>query len=261
MDGGKMNNSELYKMIFKRKSFHLFAGAGNKHISQKELNDIENSFSDLVPLNPDIKVKMLIVPASKTTCLRGAEYCILFYSEIKDGYLQNVGYIGEQLDLYLVSKDIGTLWFGIGRTKEKKFEGLDYVIMIAIHKVDDVTKFRKDMFTSKRKEISEFWEGEQIEGVTNIVRFTPSACNSQPWFVKNTGDMLVYRYKKEGKRGIMPASMVPFYNRIDIGIFLYFLELCFEHEGIKFERELCSDPGDKKEFNLNAIYKIKHNND
>ena len=59
----------------------------------------------------------------------------------------------------------------------------------------------------------------------------------------------------------MPASMVPFYNRIDIGIFLCFLELCFEHEGIEFERELCSDPGDKKQFNLNAIYKIKHNND
>ena len=255
-----MDKNILYKMIFKRKSFHLFAGSGNLKISKEELDDIENVFSSLVPLNMDIKVKMVMVPANKTTCLRGAEYCILFYSEKKDGYLQNVGYLGEQLDLYLVSKDIGTLWFGIGRTKEKKFEGLDYVIMIAIHKVDDATKFRKDMFKSKRKEINEFWEGEQIEGVTDIVRFTPSACNSQPWFIKNTGDMLVYRYKKEGKRGIMPASMVPFYNRIDIGIFLYFLELCFEHKGIKFERELFSDPGDNKEFNLNAIYKLKYDN-
>ena len=254
-----MNNNELYEMIYKRKSFHLFVGAGNKSISQEELDDIENSFNDVVPLYPDIKIKMLIVPASKTTCLRGAEYCILFYSEKKDGYLQNVGYIGEQLDLYLTSKNIGTLWFGIGRTKEKKIDGLDYVIMIAIHKVDDISKFRKDMFKSKRKEIDEFWEGGQIKGVTNIVRFTPSACNSQPWYVKNNEVLSVYRYKKEGKRGIMPSSMVPFYNSIDIGIFLYFLELCFKHEGIEFDRELFVDPGDKKEFNLNAIYKIKDN--
>lgn len=34
-----------------------------------------------------------------------------------DNYLQNVGYLGEQLDLYLVSKNIGTLWFGIGKQK------------------------------------------------------------------------------------------------------------------------------------------------
>ena len=34
-------------------------------------------------------------------------------------YLQNIGYLGEQLDLYLVSKNIGTLWFGIGKVEEK----------------------------------------------------------------------------------------------------------------------------------------------
>lgn len=249
-------DGNLYEMIYKRKSFHLFAGSGNVSITPEELDDLNSYLSTIVPLYPDIKVKTRVVLAKETTCLRGAEYCVLFYSEKKDGYLQNIGYIGEQLDLYLVSKNIGTLWLGIGKAKEKKYEGLDYIIMIALHKVDDVSKFRKDMFKSKRKEIDEFWEGEQIRGVTDIVRFTPSACNSQPWFIKNTGDICVFRYKKEGKRGIMPASMVPFYNRIDIGIFLCFLELCFEHENIKYKRELYSDLGDNKELNLNAVYKI-----
>ena len=46
----------------------------------------------------------------------------LLYSEKKDNYLQNIGYIGEQLDLYLVSKNIGTLWFGIGKVKEKQLD-------------------------------------------------------------------------------------------------------------------------------------------
>jgi hypothetical protein len=38
-----------------------------------------------------------------------------------------------------------------------------------------------------RKSVEEIREGEQIAGVSNIVRFAPSACNSQPWYVKNKG--------------------------------------------------------------------------
>ena len=146
-------DKSLYEMIFKRKSFHLFRNIGNEKISDDELKDIENKFNDLKPLVKDIKVKIKIVKDS-TTCKRGQEYCILFYSEKKDNYLQNIGYIGEQLDLYLVSKNIGTLWFGIGKVEEKQLDGLDFVIMIAIKKVDSVNKFRKDMYKSKRNDKS-----------------------------------------------------------------------------------------------------------
>ena len=59
---------------------------------------------------------------------------------IRDSYLHNIGYLGEQLDLYLVSQNMGTLWFGIGKTDETSFEGLEFVIMIAISKVDDEKK-------------------------------------------------------------------------------------------------------------------------
>ena len=113
---GDNMNDNLYNMIFKRKSFHLFRNIGKEHITGEELKDIENKFYTLMPLVEDIKVKIKIVKDS-TTCRRGQEYCILFYSEKKDNYLQNIGYIGEQLDLYLVSKNIGTLWFGIGKVK------------------------------------------------------------------------------------------------------------------------------------------------
>ena len=101
-----------------------------------------------------------------------------------DNYLQNVGYLGEQLDLYLVSKNIGTLWFGIGKAEEQQLDGLDFVIMIAIAKIDSEDKFRKDMFRSKRKELSEIWYGDNYLDIANIVRFAPSACNTQPWIVE-----------------------------------------------------------------------------
>lgn len=248
-------NCELYDMIFKRKSFHLFRDLGDQRISEKELEEIKQIWQQLDPLYPDIKTAIRIVSAEETTCKRGEEYCILLYSEKKENCLQNIGYLGEQLDLYLVSHDIATLWFGIGKTEEKQFDGLDFIIMIAIAKVSGEKKFRKDIFKSKRKPVEEIWEGEYIEGVTDIVRFAPSACNTQPWLVRNHEKLEVFRYKKDGKRGIMPADMVRYYNRIDIGIFLCFLELCLMHNGIGFERELFADGGSGETTVLNAVYK------
>lgn len=170
----------------------------------------------------------------------------MMYSEEKPNYLMNIGYLGEQLDLYLTSKNIGALWYGIGKTTEQTYHGLKFVIMIAISKIDDEKKFRKDMYRVKRKPVEEIWDGDLLEGITDIVRFAPSACNTQPWIVENENNILkVYRYKKPGKRGIMPADKVIFYNKIDIGIFLCFLELCMQKENIAWERKLHWDNGDK----------------
>lgn len=251
-------NVELYDMIYKRKSFHLFRNIGNESISESEVEKIEEMFHTLTPLCPDIKTAIRIVPARETSCKRGNQLCILLYSEKKERYLQNIGYLGEQLDLYLVSQNIGTLWFGIGKTNEPSYEGLDFVIMIAISKIDNENKFRKNMFKSKRKSMDEIWLGEPINGVSDVVRFAPSACNSQPWIVEHSDSKLnVYRYKKQGKRGIMPANKVTFYNQIDMGIFLCFLDLCMQHEAISYEVQLFTDNGLEEEKTMNAVYKIK----
>jgi len=250
-------DNNLYDMIFKRKSFHLFRNIGNEKISNEEIEDIETYISTLKPLVEDIKVKIKIVKDG-VSCRRGQEYCILFYSEKKENYLQNIGYIGEQLDLYLVSKNIGTLWFGIGKVEKQILDGLNFVIMIAISKVDSPEKFRKDMFRSKRKELIEIWEGEDYKEIGNIVRFTPSACNTQPWRVKaNKNELQVYRYRKEGKRGIMPKDRVIYYNQIDIGIFLCFLELTMNKNNMSFERQIFTEENHENEYNLTATYSIK----
>lgn len=241
--------TELYKEIFRRKSFHTFRERSNESISDEELADIYNAYKAFDSLY-DIKTDIKIVKAEDTTCHRNEEYCIMLFSEIKDGYLQNIGYLGEQLDLYLVSKNIGSLWFGIAKSNEV-YNGLNYVIMIAIGKV---TSFRKDMFKSKRKELTEIWQGEHL-GVGNIARFSPSACNSQPWHVINEDNKIyVYRQSKSGKVGIMPKNASIYYNQIDIGIFMCILELCLTQNNIKFERTLYKDNQTFDEKELNAIY-------
>ena len=246
---------ELYSMIFKRKSFHIFRDIVS--INPAELKSIEDKYNTFTPLIDGIKTAIRVVPADKTTCKRGQEYCILLYSEKKENYLQNIGYIGEQLDLYLASLGIGALWFGIGKPDEPTYNGLDFVIMIAIAKVAE-NKFRKDMFKSKRKQLDEIWTNEYYREIGNIVRFTPSACNTQPWKVTAEEKYLtVYRYKKPGKRGIMPADKVAHYNRIDIGIFLCFLELCLMQSGISYKRELFTDTAENDcEEVLTAKYKL-----
>ena len=243
-----------YEQIFKRKSFHFFVGGGTT--TEDDLNAINKFIEGVTPLFTDIKTEILIVKESETTCHRGADYCILFYSEAKGEYLRNIGYIGEQIDLFLSSINIGALWYGIGEPKAKRNNGLDYVIMMAFKRMPE-TSFRKDMYKSKRKSLEEIWSGDDL-GIANIVRFTPSACNTQPWRVENVNnELFIYRYKKVGKRGIMPVNKVMFYNKIDIGIFLFLLEVCLKEKAISFKRQLLSDTDDSEvELSKIAIYSI-----
>ena len=60
-------NKELYNMIFKRKSFHLFRNIGEESISTNEVEQIERVYRTLIPLCPEIKTAIRIVPAAETT--------------------------------------------------------------------------------------------------------------------------------------------------------------------------------------------------
>ena len=246
---------DYYRQIFKRKSFHLFRNT--EAIPDDELDEIQEFVKTVRPLDDSIRTGIKIVRASETNCRAGARYCIELYSEEKGNFLRNAGYMGEQIDLWLAGKNIAALWFGIGKPDEREMDGMGYVIMIAIAKAPE-TAFRKDMFKAKRKPLEEIWTGEQIDGVSDIVRFAPSACNTQPWIVENAdGTLRVYRYKKPGKRGIMPAKLVRYYNRIDIGIFLFFLETCLAYEGYMFTgTQFEEDASDDVEKVLVAEYRI-----
>lgn len=244
-----------YEMLFKRKSFHTFMNT--ECITENDLVELKRFIDNVKPLDDSIRFSIKIVPESETTCKRGAQYCIEFYSEEKGSYLRNIGYIGEQIDLWLAEQNIGALWFGIGKPDEKQDGELKFIIMIAIAKMPE-TSFRKDMFKSKRKPVEEIWQGERLP-LTNIVRFAPSACNTQPWIAEFNGNVIsIYRYKKPGKRGIMPADKVRYYNRIDIGIFMFFVETCLEHDGYAFDSvQYYEDEPDSVEKVLVAEYTIR----
>ena len=247
-------NELLYNMIFKRKSFHTFKNK-EKHLSEEELIGIENVIKTLKPLDKDIDTDVKIVKREETTCKTG-EYCILIYSEKKDNYLLNIGYLFEQLDLYLASKNIGCCWNGLGKTEMSTYNGLEYVIMLAIGKVEE-SEFQRDISKYKRREINEFWNGNEYLNIASSVQLTPSACNSQPWLVNvSSNELMVYRYRRENEKCALPVD-ISYFNKIDIGIFILFLELSLEHYDIKYKRNIFIDNYiEEKDKNLIAKYEL-----
>ncbi len=221
-----------YSMIFKRKSFRKFDNS--LKFTDEELHHINEKIKELIPLIKNIGVKYRIVRRDETTCKRG-EYCLLIYSEEKENYLLNVGYMFEQLDLYLASKDIGVCWYGMGKTEEAEYKDFKFVIMLALGKANPC-EFRKDYRKCKRKEIREIWpEVSCLETIAEVTKYAPSSCNTQPWRVICENNRLKI-YQTTNIKSIMPKDKVPFYNSIDMGIFLYFIEVALLYNHISFQR-------------------------
>ena len=243
---------ELYDMIFKRKSMRKFDET--QFLTREELVEIRQETEKLISIDDDIRVKFEIVKRESTTAEWG-EYCLLIYSEKKPHYLLNVGYLLEQMDLYLASHDIGACWYGMAETKEKQVEGLDYVVMLAFGK-SQPQDFRREVSEFKRYNREEIWRGNFNTDVMDAVRLAPSACNSQPWRMVSDGNCIKV-YRNTIIRSFIPDSKLPYYNAIDMGICLCFLEISMMKKGYEFDRRLIVEENSNLEFLQNAIYFIK----
>lgn len=242
---------DLYQMIFKRKSIRRFDET--LFVSKEELDDLKNQFKLIHPLRNDIKIYFEVVKRSKTTSKRG-EYCLLMYSEQKDNFLINAGYMLEQIDLYLATHDIGVCWYGIAKPEELQHDGLDYVIMLAFGKCHP-KDFRKDLMKCSRKSCEVIWNGEFDDRIVNLVRYAPSSCNMQPWRVISEQNCIKV-YRTTEVNSIMPVNKRPFYNSIDMGIFLCFLEILLEYYHYRFERSLSFDQNTSDTYIEVATYII-----
>ena len=187
----------LNEMIYHRKSCRSFAG------TPVDADMIEKILSfEMKPLYPDIKVRMDIVSRDKVKCICPwtTPQLITVYSEEKDGYLENIGFLFQQMDLYLQTLGLGVCWLGMGRMNPKttaKVEGMKFVIMLAFGypKGDRLRQSTKDF---KRKSM------EQITDLADprleAARLAPSAVNSQPWFFAHEGETIHVWCSQKGSR-------------------------------------------------------------
>ena len=226
-----------YAMISKRKSVRKFDSS--LRVSEHELEAIRQQLQKIEPLDDSVRVAYRIVESGQTTCRRG-EYCLLLYSTTTPRALLNAGYLLEQMDLFLASMDIGVCWHGIGKPDVQTHDGLHYIIMLAFGK-SSPEDFRKDVTKAARKPREVIWQGDFPQAAIDAARYAPSACNMQPWrVILNGNELHVYRTTNVHS-AIMPVRKRPYFNTIDLGIFLQFLEISLAHHGYAFRRVLVDE--------------------
>ena len=199
----------LNEMIYKRKSCRSYTGVP---VDEAMLEKIK-AFP-MKPLYPEIKVHWDVVLRNQVKCICPwtTPQLIAIYSEETDGWLENVGFLFQQMDLYLQSLGLGACWLGMGRMNPKtapKTEGMEFVILLAFGHPKD-GQLRHDGKDFKRKALTQI--ADQADSKLEPARLAPSSVNSQPWYFTHEGDTIHTYCTKKGVLGYM--------NRIDMGIAL-----------------------------------------
>lgn len=207
---------ELKHMITRRKSVRSYTG---QPVEKEKLATIL-AFAETIPaLYPEIQVRCRVVERADVKCLCPwtTPQVLAFYSEEKEGCLENIGFICQQMDLYLQQMGLGTCWLGMGRLDPKgsvpaQEDGLRYVIMLAFGYPKGHAQ-RSGAQDYKRKSLQDI--SDQADPRLEPARLAPSSVNSQPWyFVHDEKWLHVFCVRQKLLRGY--ADM----NRIDIGIAL-----------------------------------------
>ena len=187
----------LNEMIYHRKSCRSFTG----HPVDAEMIEKILTF-DQKPLYPDIKVRMDIVTRDKVKCICPwtTPQLITIYSQETEGYLENIGFLFQQMDLYLQTLGLGVCWLGMGRMNPKtttEVDGMKFVIMLAFGHPKGHQQ-RQDLKGFKRKAMEKI--ADRPDSRLEPARLAPSAVNSQPWYFTHESDTIHAYCSKKGSR-------------------------------------------------------------
>lgn len=203
----------LKEKIYTRKSVRKYKPI---KVDDKTLGDIKKFCSNLKPLFSDINVKIEFTEKENVRCILPwkTEQVITIFSQNKTGYLENVGFMFQQVDLYLQFIGLGSCWLGMGSLKNYTQDGeYEFVIMLAFG-IPDESITRESVIEFKRKSLEEITD--KLDDRLECARLAPSAINSQPWYFVHEGE-IIHAYQKDNvfKRLILSKK-----NQIDMGIAL-----------------------------------------
>ncbi len=208
----------LNEMIYHRKSCRSFTG------QPVDSETIEKILSfEMKPLYPEIKVRMDIVSRNQVKCICPwtTPQLIAIYSEEAEGYLENIGFLFQQMDLYLQTLGLGVCWLGIGRMNPKtttQVEGMKFVIMLAFGDPKG-HQLRHDLKGFKRKSMDQITD--KPDSSLEPARLAPSAVNSQPWYFTHEGDIIHVYCSKKGSRLDAGIALAHLYVA-NLGTFRFF---------------------------------------
>ena len=211
----------MNEIIRRRKSIRKY---DRTLLDDETLGKVREQIANLTPLYPDIRYSVDIAHKTKGLLAQGsgASTFLVFRGEESAASYENIGYIGQQMDLYFSANGLGSCWLGMAKPNEKG--DLPYIISMAFGKPADA--LHRSLSEFNRKPLSEISEGVDVR--LEAARLAPSGMNAQGWFfVAKDGAILCYRKKS----GIMSEKL----GCIDMGIALW--HIASESDGFRFSKE------------------------
>ena len=227
MRGNEMiENTKLYETIFKRKSIREYDLAP---LDGHTLAEIMAHTNALKPIYDGIKieVKLLSQKDVKGLFLAKAPHYLAVFSEAKDGYLTNVGFMLQQMDLFFSANGIGSCWQGMPKpTKEiLNRSKLEFVILLAFGRPKEKLH-RESVSEFKRKPLGEITDIKGADELLEPARLAPSAMNRQQWFF--TGNArTIHAYR--AKSSFLTAFMFDRMSKISVGIAICHVWIAAKH--------------------------------
>lgn len=205
----------LSETIYKRKTTRKF---DLTPLGDEVLADISNFISNVKPLYKDIAIHYDCVAYEGIkpgmVNIKAPHYLVIS-SEVKDGCMTNVGFIFQQVDLYLQSIGLGSCWYGASKPSAETEAKLEFAIAIAFGKPEAEKSPYRELSDFKRKELREI--SNIADDKLEPARLAPSAGNGQPWyFLSKDGHFHVYCVKL----GVIKMKVFEKWNKIDVGIAL-----------------------------------------
>jgi len=222
----------MNEIIRKRKSIRKY---DLTPLDPATLDKVKEHIAKVRPLYPGLRYSIEIVNKTKGMFNVKAPHYLLFGSEDKEGSLENIGFIGQQLDLFLSGSGLGSCWLGASKPEDKESSDLPFVICISFGMPAE--PLHRELSGFKRKPMAEVSEGfdaasSMVQAQLEAARLAPSAVNAQNWyFAAVNGKIHCYRKKASPLLGFI-------YNKlhcIDMGIAL--CHMAEEGDGFSFAKE------------------------
>ena len=215
----------LNEMIRKRKSIRKY---DLTPLGADVLAKVQTQIEEVKPLYPNVHYSIQVVNKTKGIFNVKAPHYLIFRSEEKEGAYENIGFLGQQMDLFLSSIGLGSCWLGASKPEEKETSAEPFVICLSFGKPAE--PLHRDVSAFKRKPLADMSEGSDKR--LESARLAPSAVNAQNWhFIAEGGKIHCYRRKATPLLGFI-------YNRlhtIDMGIAL--CHIAEESESFRFTKE------------------------
>lgn len=179
----------LYEAIFSRKSVRSYT---NEAVSDDILDKVRNQFNQISAPFGNVKADYAVLDNRKgqmhmlSMFSVKAPYYLAFYSDQSQNSMLNMGFIMEEMVLFLTTLGLGTCFIGSKRVRhEYQTKGeLEMVGLIAFgHAKGEATRKSADANRLPMDEICVFKEipRQWMRQLLEAARLAPSALNSQPW--------------------------------------------------------------------------------